>query len=280
MADLKTTVTDRWESTLSSALASGATTINVADTTDAPAVPFRVVIDPGNDAKYEEVLVDAGKTATTFTLTSATSRGQGISSDIAHDSGAVIAIVPVANHINDLHDRVDANNTLITSGEAPGHTHNAAYVGVGDITVVRKTADESVASSTTLQNDDHLTFPIGANETWVVKYVLFLTGSDAGDFKSVLGAPSGATGWRGGIGPALAATSAEDAASRFIVLGDLGTGTLVFGTTTNGTVTAVIRAVVINGSTAGSVTLRWAQNTSDATATRVRQNSHLVAHKL
>lgn len=33
--------------------------------------------------------------------------------------------------------------------------------------VKRKTADESVTSSVTLQDDDHLSFPIAANEEWV-----------------------------------------------------------------------------------------------------------------
>src|SRR3990167_11402530 len=39
--------------------------------------------------------------------------------------------------------------------------------GIGQAIVKRKTADESVTSSTTLQDDDHLTFSIGASEEWV-----------------------------------------------------------------------------------------------------------------
>jgi hypothetical protein len=111
MADLKTNMANAWESTLSSALAANATTINVTDTTGSPAVPFYVVIDPGNDAKREVVLVDSSKTSTTFVLSAATKRGQDGTSDVSHDSGAVIAIVTVAAWFTDLHDRVDGKAT-------------------------------------------------------------------------------------------------------------------------------------------------------------------------
>lgn len=132
MADLKTNFTNRAESTLSSALATGATTINVTDTSSFPAVPFRCVIDPGNDAKAEEVLVDSGKTSTTFTLTSSSSRGQSGTSDTSHDQGAIIAFVPTAGWYIDLHDRIDANDTAIAANETA--IDNATYpviIGAG-----------------------------------------------------------------------------------------------------------------------------------------------------
>lgn len=143
---------------------------------------------------------------------------------------------------------------------------------------VRKSADESVTSSTALQNDDHLTLAIAANETWALEYILFLSGADAGDFKSALSVPAGATGWRGGIGPGVAATSGESD-GRFTVKGDF-TNDLIFGTNVTDTVTALIRTIVINGANAGNVVLQWAQNTSNGTATQVRQNSHLLARRV
>jgi len=33
--------------------------------------------------------------------------------------------------------------------------------------LIRKAADESIASNTTVQNDDHLFFPVKSGETWM-----------------------------------------------------------------------------------------------------------------
>ncbi len=44
-----------------------------------------------------------------------------------------------------------------------------AATGASAVLVKRKTADESVTSSTTFQDDNHLTFAIGANEEWDVE---------------------------------------------------------------------------------------------------------------
>ncbi|MBL0311054.1 MAG: collagen-like protein, partial [Bacteroidetes bacterium] len=63
----------------------------------------------------------------------------------------------------------------------------------GTTKFARKTADESVTSSTSLQDDNHLQFAIGANETWDVSFVLRFTASSGGDIKFALVLPSGAT---------------------------------------------------------------------------------------
>ncbi len=123
MADLKTNVTQRAETTITSTLSAGATTINVADSSAFPSVPFYAHLAPEPESTtFEEVLVDSGKTATTFTLTSSTKRGQGGTTDREHPSGTVIAVIPSATVINDLHDRVDAvDAALVTDhGELTG----------------------------------------------------------------------------------------------------------------------------------------------------------------
>lgn len=108
MTARETNVAIAAESTLSSSLAAGATTINVTDTSSFPAVPFYVVIDPDVNATREVVLVDGSKTATTFVLSAATSRGLDGSSDTAHSAGAKVACVPVPGLWTDINDRVDA----------------------------------------------------------------------------------------------------------------------------------------------------------------------------
>ena len=126
MAAIETNVTNRAESTLSAPLALGATTINVTSTSAFPAVPFYCVIDPEYDDKAEVVLVDSGKTATTLTLSAAGQRGQDNTSDVSHDTGAVIAVVPVAALWTDINDRVD-----VVASSVASHDHD----GTGDVQI-------------------------------------------------------------------------------------------------------------------------------------------------
>ncbi len=109
-----------WESTLDGALSSGATTINVTSTTGAPSVPFYVVIDPDDDSKREVILVDDSTTSTSLVLTADTSRGLDGTSDVGHDSGAVVGIYPVPGLWTDINDRVDGK-------AASDHDHDSDY---------------------------------------------------------------------------------------------------------------------------------------------------------
>lgn len=129
MAAIETFVTNGAESTLSSSLSSGATTINVTSTTSFPAVPFYVVIDPDVDASREVVLVDSLKTATTFVLSAASKRGQDGTADAAHSLDAKVACVPVAALWTDINDRVDSVSTVANAAYTPGGTDVAVADG-------------------------------------------------------------------------------------------------------------------------------------------------------
>lgn len=134
MADRETYVSNSSESALSSPLAAGATSIPVVDTSTFPAIPFYLTIDPDVDAKREIILVDGSMTSTTLELSSATSRGADGTSDVAHDSGATVAIVPVAGLWTDINDRIDAIATTHdhdTDYSATGHDHDADYATAG-----------------------------------------------------------------------------------------------------------------------------------------------------
>lgn len=141
MTAQETNVTIAAESTLSGSLSAGFTTINVTDTSGFPGVPFYATIDPDRDDKREVVLVDSGKTGTTFTLTSSASRGQDGTTDVSHDAGAIIAVVPVAALWTDINDRVDALPTT-------AHDHDgtdAAQIPVANLTGHTKTAHDALA---------------------------------------------------------------------------------------------------------------------------------------
>jgi len=144
-------------------------------------------------------------------------------------------------------------------------------------TVIVKSADETVTSSTSLQDDNHLTLSIAANETWSFDLTLFQTGATSGDLKLALAIPSGAAitwgyvGWlTSGVAPATAAFNAGGDAN-VAALGSFGASTFDI---------VQIYGVCANSTNAGSLTLRWAQNSSDGTATTIRARSFLRAQKV
>jgi len=151
-----------------------------------------------------------------------------------------------------------------------------------DFKFVSKTGDESVTNNT-LQADDELTFPVAAGETWEFEFHVVLDGVTGADAKVGLKFPtsptqisyaifgpdlgvSGASGvgiWRGGF--------TADA------VGGLGIGTNAASGTPS---IAFLKGFVVNGSNAGSVTLWWAQQVTDATATKVKAGSYLTARRV
>jgi hypothetical protein len=146
---------------------------------------------------------------------------------------------------------------------------NATHIG---LTIVRKTADETVNNSTTLQNDDHLLLAIAANEVWLVEAILYYISAGATpDLKVAWALPTGATGFYLGWG-----LGYNDAV---YIVSQSSTYSLIFGTEWTARI-AIVKLLVINGATAGNIQLQWAQNTATAENTKMLTNSCLIAHKL
>lgn len=133
-------------------------------------------------------------------------------------------------------------------------------------TVRVKDADETVNNSNTLQDDDDLTFPIGANEMWAVDVVLRYSTGDTPRAKYAFSVPSGATGTHAGISQS---TDMDTKSSPTIAVALRAGGVL-----------AIIKAIIINGSTAGDVTLQWAQAVADESDTKVLKGSYLIGRRL
>lgn len=146
--------------------------------------------------------------------------------------------------------------------------------------VVRKTADESVTSSTTPQNDDELFFAIAANEIWAVDFSIFYWAANTTpDINVRVTAPAGASGGYGSMGLARSITSNVGSLETFynaISGGTNGAGAY----TTGGDLVLKTWALVVNSSTAGNVNFQFCQDTSSATAITVKAGSFLVAHRL
>jgi hypothetical protein len=165
-----------------------------------------------------------------------------------------------------------------------GAAANPAWADA-DIVLV-KAADETVASSTALQNDDHLFYAAAANTSYQVMLRLLISSTSAvPDFKIDFALPASATifwdptadGVGGGgdassgwgpvtVGTTPAALTLAGAARSFGT-GNLTNGLLIFG-------------VVRIAGTPGNIQLRWAQDTSNAAGVTLLKDSTMTVRRL
>lgn len=137
-----------------------------------------------------------------------------------------------------------------------------------------KGADESLTSSTALQNDDALFVALAASATYVFIGFANVTGAaiGTGDWKGAFTAPSGATVTVECIAyPTTAAGTLNGNAVRG------AGGVMIAGVNGTAGSPVVLIGSVINGATAGNLQLQWAQNTSSGTATTVKAGSFLAS---
>lgn len=138
-----------------------------------------------------------------------------------------------------------------------------------------KTGNESVTSSTTLQDDDQLTLTVAANKTYSFDGKLIISGATAGDFRWAFTFPAGATFALGGYGLAAAATTTSgDVETTTFPSAVSGTLISTFGVSATGSGVHIF-GLLTTGANAGSITLQWAQGTSSGTPTVVSAGSHL-----
>jgi hypothetical protein len=134
-----------------------------------------------------------------------------------------------------------------------------------------KSADETVVSSTTLQNDDHLFFSIGSSETWMLKCGLWIddTSDGAADYKIAFTFPS-ATMTMTVVSLETTPTSYKwETSGTAVLIGFNGT-----------TATFMEISGMITTSASGTVQLQWAQTNSSASGLIFKKGSYLVGSKL
>lgn len=132
-----------------------------------------------------------------------------------------------------------------------------------------KEADESVTSSVALQNDDDLKFFGEAGRYYEVDAILEVTNHASAGLDVKLDMPSGAT-FKGLVTGANVTTPPDNWDGSEITISAVG-------------VTADrihIKGVVKIGTTAGTVTVQFAQNVSTASATTLKAGSCLKAFRL
>lgn len=144
------------------------------------------------------------------------------------------------------------------------------------MTLVRKTSDESVTNSTNVQSDDQLSLAIGANETWEFEYFLIASSSStARDIKYTLSMRNAGDTADVSVTSIAWTSNVQNGADISQITSNSATATAAVDDSIN---FIRIRGVVTSNG-AGTLRLRWAQNSSGSQATVVQANSFLKAGK-
>lgn len=144
-----------------------------------------------------------------------------------------------------------------------------------NVNFARKSTTQAVSNSNTLQNDTELFFPIEANAIYDMLAVIRYDGPAAGDFKILFRTPTGGSMFGAMIGIASSAATAFDGVQ--IPVG--GNGSFDVGTLGAGTQSLVVHGMVITAGTAGNLSIEWAQNTINASATSLQLGSYMTARR-
>lgn len=140
---------------------------------------------------------------------------------------------------------------------------------VGYRLLVEKTADESLASSTTIQNDDQLSFAVEAGGTYHIDLWIYSTGPGGIQFRFnypatssslIVWEPSGR-----GVGGSVNRTTS-------------GTSGVFNGFTTDPN--GILIRCRLQAGAAGTFRLQWAQNASNASPTIVKDGSHMQVERV
>ena len=134
----------------------------------------------------------------------------------------------------------------------------------------KKASDQSVTGSTTLVNDNDLVIAIPANDSMIIDgYLHVNSGSSTPGIQYSFTIPAGATM---DIGAVLEDVTYPAPESAFLTSSGTSTGAIPFGP---GDVPIIFHGVVVTGATGGNIQLKWAQGTSNGTATTIRKLSFM-----
>jgi len=170
-------------------------------------------------------------------------------------------------------------NLTIPRGDAgvKGDKGDTGDTGTNNTIIVRKTADEAVTSSTTVQDDDHLVIAVAANSVYAIDSFMMFDSDPAADIKFTFTGPAGSTIYYTSDG--VSAGNTNNIGSIKMDANAGGVETVLGGFV--GTRTTMRPAgVLVTSGTAGNLTFRWAQNASSATPTNLYANSWLRAQKM
>lgn len=160
-------------------------------------------------------------------------------------------------------------STLTASGNV-SVGGNLSVTGIGRRLYVRKTSDETVNNSSTLQDDDELLLAMVASATYQLYLRLIINSGTTPDFKAKFTVPASATGnlhcWTG--------STPDTAASVLQGPFDLTTAAAFSGVA--GDQVVIIEGLIFTSATPGNLVLQWAQNVATGSDTKVKTNSFMT----
>lgn len=142
---------------------------------------------------------------------------------------------------------------------------------------VVKAADESVTSSTTHQDDNHLTYTIPQAGTYIADWHIGVTSAAdaAGDISVRFTFPAGTLHVHHyGLTTSLPSATEADLRAPFGAEASSPSTARTFGASTNST--SLLIRTVLQATASGTLTLQWAQATSNANATTVEAGSNMT----
>lgn len=147
------------------------------------------------------------------------------------------------------------------------------------VQLIAKSADESLTSSTTLQDDNHFTVTLLADRVYMIDLYLGFRAATAGDIKTAWSISGGVAQKvaRHVQGPTLGTT--DVLATSLVARTQTITTAQPYGHDGSGNGGSIQEHFVVETTTAGAggtLTLQWAQNASSGTATVVLSASYMV----
>jgi hypothetical protein len=146
-----------------------------------------------------------------------------------------------------------------------------------NVLFARKTADETITSNATLQDDNDLFVTVEANAIYHTLVLVKEVSQATDDFKTGFTGPSGYSF----SGEARAPRG--DAAGNAEVGGwDIGAGAhgIAFGGAAGFNLPVHLEGILITAGTAGTFRLQWAQSSASASGTTVRAGSFMILRRV
>ena len=140
---------------------------------------------------------------------------------------------------------------------------------------VFKTANETVNNSTTYQNDDHLFLSVEASSNYIIELLLMVVTDSTGKFKMQFTGPTGATLTNVELFYPTTASGTYANKSGGTVLTDILTANPQFNDAF-----VLLKGVFTTDTTAGTLTLQWAQSTANASNCLLAAGSYLSLIKI
>lgn len=205
-------------------------------------------------------------------------------------TGAVLTAAQMNTHVRDNFLELETAK-VTTPGDRPyaSGANALSRVPLGGVVgtvenplTICKDQDSRLISDTSLHDDEELQFPVGANETWVLESVIYISGPAVADFYG------GWYGPRNVTGTVVANAGVLDTNPRRVLLQytELTSTRIPNGglSTEFAGVTAMVvlesHVYVVNGSYAGNIVFIWKQAVSDPGTTTVHKGSYIRGYKV